>query len=64
MNCLSMASWLAEGVKRALFEIALWPLIKRDSQLRAEGKRPDKLYWADKLAMRLGMLGWYRTEEV
>jgi hypothetical protein len=50
---------MTEALKREMFEIVLKPLIKRDYRLREEGKRPDRMYWADDLAMRWGMLRYY-----
>lgn len=37
-----------------LFHLVLRPLILRDYRLRKERKRPDRWYWADKLAVRMG----------
>jgi hypothetical protein len=51
-------------MKRILFELVLWPLIKRDIRLRMAGKRTDEWYWADTLAIRLGMLKWYRIDKL
>ena len=34
--------------------LLLRPLVKRNYRLRAEGKLPDEMYWADRLMFRLG----------
>ena len=34
----------------------LAPLIRRDKRLRAAHLRPDRWYWADLLAIRLGFI--------
>jgi len=39
-------------IKRCIHKLILLPLIKRDYRLRAQGKRPDRWYWADLLAVR------------
>lgn len=36
------------------FHLILKPLIKRNYRLRAQGKLPDVMYWADQLAMEYG----------
>lgn len=50
---------MVADMKHMLFRAVLWPLIARDYRLRNEGKRPDRWYWADRLALRLGMLEYY-----
>lgn len=40
--------WLA-------FKLVLAPLIRRDYRLRAAGRRPDRWYWADRIATGWGM---------
>jgi hypothetical protein len=37
-----------------IFAHILAPLIERDQRLRAAGKRPDRWYWADRIALRWG----------
>jgi hypothetical protein len=46
-------------MKRLIFNAVFGPLIARNYRLRAAGRLPDKMYWADLLAMRLGMLRYY-----
>lgn len=36
------------------FHLILKPLIKRNYRLRAQGKLPDKWYWADRLSVKYG----------
>jgi hypothetical protein len=43
----SFFAWLA-------YIAVLRPLIRRDYRLRAAGKRPDRMHWADALACRWG----------
>ena len=40
-------------INRFIVNYILAPLIRRDLRLRAAGKRPDRWYWADLLAIRL-----------
>lgn len=42
-------------MRRLIFALILRPLIQRDYRLRAAGKRPDRFYWADRIAMGWGM---------
>jgi len=39
-----MKHWFAQHI--------LLPLVMRDFRLREQGKRPDKLYWAEVLLLR------------
>jgi len=39
---------------RFLVRMFLGPIIRRDYRLRAQGKRPDRWHWADKIAVRFG----------
>jgi len=41
------------GKKLPIFVLRL--LVKRDLNLRAEGKRPDKWYWADEELIKRGL---------
>lgn len=40
----------------AILVAILSPLIRRDLRLRKAGLRPDEWYWADRLAIRCGLL--------
>lgn len=40
-----------------IVKLFLQPLIDRDYRLRAQGKRPDRFYWADRLACDWGYFG-------
>lgn len=42
-------------MRRLIFALILRPLIRRDYRLRREGKRPDRMHWADLLAFGWGM---------
>lgn len=37
-----------------IFHLFLKPLIRRDYRLRMAGRRPDRFYWADLLALKWG----------
>jgi hypothetical protein len=43
-------------VKELIYNLVLEPLILRDLRLREQGRRPDRWYWADRLAVRWGFL--------
>jgi hypothetical protein len=43
-------------VKLLIYTLILEPLILRDLRLRDQGIRPDRWYWADRLAVRWGFL--------
>ncbi len=42
-------------VKTMIAWLVLRPLLRRDYRLRREGKRPDRMYWADALALTWGV---------
>ena len=41
-------------MSKLIFHLILRPLILRDYRLREQGLRPDRWYWADLLAIRMG----------
>jgi len=45
-----------EAMNYIVVRFVLAPLIRRDKRLRAAHLRPDRWYWADLLAIRLGFI--------